>query len=101
MTLSDADLARYRHVGHLTVPGVFERQRTDAVVEDILAWGEQFLADLPPAQRAWYVDGGVKARSVLRIIFSPLCLPRFRTRPAWYVNEETQSDEMSTRSVDI
>jgi ectoine hydroxylase-related dioxygenase (phytanoyl-CoA dioxygenase family) len=71
MTLSDADLARYRHVGHLTVPGVFDRQRTDVVAEDILAWGEHFLADLLPAQRAWYVDGGVKARSVLRKLDNP------------------------------
>ena len=71
MKLSDADLARYRHVGHLTVPGLFERGRTDALVADIQAWGEQFLAELPVEQRAWYVDGGVKARAVLRKLDNP------------------------------
>ena len=44
MDLTEADLARYRHVGHLTVPGVFGERETDAVVEDIQRWGEEFLA---------------------------------------------------------
>lgn len=71
MTLSEADLAFYRHVGHLTVPGVFTASDTDAVVSDIQVWGEEFLADLPAAQRAWYVDGGVQARQVLRKLDNP------------------------------
>jgi phytanoyl-CoA hydroxylase len=70
-TLGDADLARYRHVGHLTVPGVFDAARVAAIVDDIQARGEQFLADLPPEQRAWYVDGGVKERAVLRKLDNP------------------------------
>ena len=36
MDLTEADLARYRHVGHLTVPGVFGEREADAVVEDIV-----------------------------------------------------------------
>ncbi|NLD53873.1 MAG: phytanoyl-CoA dioxygenase family protein [Burkholderiaceae bacterium] len=71
MTLTEADIARYRHVGHLTVPGVFDRDRMTAVIEDIQRWGEEFLAELPSEQRAWYVDGGVKARSVLRKLDNP------------------------------
>lgn len=71
MKLDDHDLAHYRHVGHLTVPGVFSAERTAALVADIEAWGEQFLAELPPGQRAWYVDGGVKARAVLRKLDNP------------------------------
>jgi phytanoyl-CoA hydroxylase len=71
MKLSDTDLARYRHVGHLTVPKLFTAEECDAVVADIQAWGEEFLAELPPAQRAWYVDGGIKARSVLRKLDNP------------------------------
>ena len=57
MPLSEADLAVYRHAGHLTVPGLFDAATTDAVVADIQAWGESFLAGLPAGQRAWYVDG--------------------------------------------
>jgi phytanoyl-CoA hydroxylase len=71
MVLSDADLAHYRHTGHLTVPGVFSAETTAAVVDDIQTWGTQFLADLPADQRAWYVDGGVTARQVLRKLDNP------------------------------
>jgi phytanoyl-CoA hydroxylase len=71
MILTEADKARYRHVGHLTVPGVFGASQTDAVIADIQRWGEEFLAELPAAQRAWYVDGGVVARSVLRKLDNP------------------------------
>jgi phytanoyl-CoA hydroxylase len=71
MPLSEADLAVYRHAGHLTVPGLFDAATTDAVVADIQAWGESFLAGLPAGQRAWYVDGGVTARTVLRKLDNP------------------------------
>lgn len=69
--LNDADVAHYRHVGHVTLPGVFDTARAAEVVADIEAWGEEFLAELPPGQRAWYVDGGVKARTVLRKLDNP------------------------------
>jgi phytanoyl-CoA hydroxylase len=65
------DLAFYRHQGHLTVNGVFTAPEMDAFVRDIEAWGEDFLGALPQAQRAWYVDGGVKARTVLRKLDNP------------------------------
>ena len=39
------DLAFYRHQGHLTVNGVFGAAETDALIADIEAWGESFLAD--------------------------------------------------------
>lgn len=69
--LTDAGRAIYRHVGHLTVPGLLSADEADALVDDINAWGEQFLAGLPAEQRAWYVDGGVKARQVLRKLDNP------------------------------
>ena len=65
------DIGFYRHQGHLTVNGVFSAAEMDAVVRDIEQWGEAFLADLPPEQRAWYLDGGVKARTVLRKLDNP------------------------------
>jgi ectoine hydroxylase-related dioxygenase (phytanoyl-CoA dioxygenase family) len=69
--LTSAQLEFYRKHGHLTVPGVFAPQRMDQIIDDIERWGEEVLADLPPAQRAWYVDGGVKARTVLRKLDNP------------------------------
>jgi len=71
MRLNDADMALYRHLGHITVPGLFDADHTEALIDDIQAWGEAFLADLPAAQRAWYIDGGVKARAVLRKLDNP------------------------------
>lgn len=71
MKVSDAQLAEYRRAGHLTVPEVFEAARMEATIADIERWGETFLANLAPEQRAWYIDGGVKARSVLRKLDNP------------------------------
>lgn len=71
MPLSEGDLAIYRHCGHVTLPGLFDQRTVTALIDDIQAWGEGFLAELPEAQRAWYVDGGVKARSVLRKLDNP------------------------------
>ncbi len=65
------DLAFYRHQGHLTINGVFGSDEMDAVVRDIEQWGEAFLSELPQGQRAWYLDGGVKARAVLRKLDNP------------------------------
>ena len=69
--LSDIERAFYRHQGHLTVNRVFSADEMDTVVRDIEAWGESFLADLPPDQRAWYIDAGVKSRAVLRKLDNP------------------------------
>lgn len=71
MMLTEPDKALYRHFGHLTVPGLFDAHEVDAVIEDIHAWGEEFLAELPPSQRAWFIDGGVTARAVLRKLDNP------------------------------
>mgnify|MGYP003342367559 CR=1 FL=1 len=71
MLLADADRAIYRHCGHLTVPGLLEPEQCIALVEDIQHWGALFLEDLPEHQRAWYVDTGVQARTVLRKLDNP------------------------------
>ena len=61
----------YREKGHVTVPGVFTAAEMDAAIEDIGRWGEEFLRELPAEQRRWYLDGGVKARDVLRKLDNP------------------------------
>ena len=70
-TIDAIDLAFYRHEGHLTVNGIFTPAEMDGIVRDIEAWGTSFLSELPEAQRAWYVDGGVTARTVLRKLDNP------------------------------
>lgn len=71
MALSASELAFYRRAGHVTVPNVISSLEADELIADVEAWGEEFLRDLPPDQRAWYVDGGVKARTVLRKLDNP------------------------------
>jgi ectoine hydroxylase-related dioxygenase (phytanoyl-CoA dioxygenase family) len=61
----------YAKTGHFTVPGVFTAAEMDAAVEDVGRWGEEFLRELPAEQRRWYLDGGVKARDVLRKLDNP------------------------------
>jgi phytanoyl-CoA hydroxylase len=69
--LTPAALARFREHGHVTVPGLLTAAEADHLIAEIHAAGERFLGDLPAAQRAWYVDGGVKAREVLRKLDNP------------------------------
>ena len=64
-------LEEYETTGHTTVPGVFAPAEMDAAIADIERWGEEFLRELPAAQRRWYLDGGVKAKEVLRKLDNP------------------------------
>ena len=65
------DLQAFEATGHATAAGVFTAAEMDAVIEDVGRWGEDFLRELPAAQRRWYLDGGVKAREVLRKLDNP------------------------------
>ena len=51
--------------------GVFTEAEMDAAIHDIEQWGEGFLSTLPAEQRGWFIDGGVKARTVLRKLDNP------------------------------
>jgi ectoine hydroxylase-related dioxygenase (phytanoyl-CoA dioxygenase family) len=65
------NLEEYKDKGHTTVAGVFTAAEMDAAIEDVGRWGEEFLRELPAGQRRWYLDGGVKARDVLRKLDNP------------------------------
>ncbi len=69
--MDGVNLREFQEKGHLTVPAVFEAAEMDTVIEDIGRWGEEFLRELPAAQRRWYLDGGIKARDVLRKLDNP------------------------------
>ena len=70
--LSDEQFAKYRDEGHLTVPGVFTPQETDAAIADAHAWGDEFLCELDDQQRAWYVDGATPNPNALRKLDNPV-----------------------------
>ena len=67
----ELNLEDYKSKGHTTVPGVFMAAEMDSTIEDIGRWGEEFLRELPAEQRRWYLDGGVKAKEVLRKLDNP------------------------------
>lgn len=71
MALGEAARQAYRTTGHVTVEGVFRAEETDRLIADAEAWGEAVLVHLSPEERRWYVDGGVKARTVLRKLDNP------------------------------
>jgi ectoine hydroxylase-related dioxygenase (phytanoyl-CoA dioxygenase family) len=71
MSLAATQLEDFRRAGHLTVAGVFRPEEMDSAIADIERWGEEFLADLPPDRRRWYIDGNVQAREVLRKLDNP------------------------------
>ncbi|MBC7802778.1 MAG: phytanoyl-CoA dioxygenase family protein [Candidatus Parcubacteria bacterium] len=69
--MAGVDKTAYGRAGHYTVPGVFRAAEMDAAIEDVGRWGEEFLRELPAEQRRWYLDGGVKAKEVLRKLDNP------------------------------
>ncbi len=64
-------LPRYRAEGHVTLPGLFPDALMDEALADVTAWGEEALAALSPAERAWYLDTAVADARVLRKLDNP------------------------------
>lgn len=52
--------------------GVFAPERMDRAVGDATAWGNEVLGQLDDKQRAWYLEGGVAMKQVLRKLDNPV-----------------------------
>jgi ectoine hydroxylase-related dioxygenase (phytanoyl-CoA dioxygenase family) len=80
MTLSEAQVAQYRQVGHLTVEGVFAPQAMQAAIADAEAWGDEWVAGLDADKRAWYLEraGQGGARSLRKLDQPVFERPAFR-----------------------
>ena len=72
MALSNAQLERFWADGHVTVPDVFSQAEMNAANADIDAWGEEFMAGMDAAQRAWYLEQGGAQGPILRKLDSPV-----------------------------
>jgi hypothetical protein len=70
--LTEARIAQYRRVGHLTVPDVFSAAEMDEAIVDAHEWGKQFLQGLEERQRFWYIDGGTALPGALRKLDNPV-----------------------------
>lgn len=76
--LNQEQLQSYRDHGHLTVEAVFAADDILTAVADAEDWAEAEIAQLDADGRAWYVEGAVKDRAVLRKLDNPVYL-----RPAF------------------
>jgi ectoine hydroxylase-related dioxygenase (phytanoyl-CoA dioxygenase family) len=62
---------RYFADGHVTVPGVFSQAEMAASIADIMAWGDNFIADLCDEDRSWYLDQSAISSQTLRKMDNP------------------------------
>ena len=81
--LSDDQLRSYGSRGHLTVENVFGADDMAAAVADAEAWAADEIGKLNPTERAWYLEGAIADRAVLRKLDNPIYLrPVFRALAA-------------------
>ena len=71
MSISSADLERYRRAGHLTLAGIFEPAEMAAAVADAVAWAEAFISGLDDAARRWYLEETDAGVATLRKLDNP------------------------------
>ncbi|MFP6771397.1 MAG: phytanoyl-CoA dioxygenase family protein [Alphaproteobacteria bacterium] len=77
--LNQDQVRAYRDKGHLTVAPVFADRDIQTAVADAEAWAGEEISRLDAADRAWYVEGAIKERAVLRKLDNPVYLrPAFR-----------------------
>lgn len=69
--LTPDQLETYQQLGHLTVPDVFNAVEISAALNDIEVWSQEFLAQMQPEQRKWYLEGGGRAAQKLRKLDNP------------------------------
>ena len=80
MSLTPEQIDRYRETGHLTVEGVFAPSAMEQAVADAEKWGDEWVAGLDEAKRAWYLErGGTGGARDLRKLDQPVYeRPAFR-----------------------
>ncbi|MBC8241236.1 MAG: phytanoyl-CoA dioxygenase family protein, partial [Alphaproteobacteria bacterium] len=81
--LNPAQHETYQTLGHLTVANVYGADEMDGAIADAEDWARHEIERLDQAERAWYLDGGVKDRAVLRKLDNPVYWrPAFRALAA-------------------
>ncbi len=82
-TLDPDQLKTYRARGHLTVEGIFGEAEIRAAIADAEIWAKEEIGKLDAGQQAWYVEGAITDRAVLRKLDNPIYLrPAFRSLAA-------------------
>ena len=77
--LSTSELKSYRRTGHLTVLNAFTGGEIDTAVQDAQNWAQAEIGRMNAEDKAWYVEGEVDGRPVLRKLDNPVYLrPAFR-----------------------
>ncbi|SLN27940.1 phytanoyl-CoA dioxygenase family protein [Oceanibacterium hippocampi] len=79
MTMTEQQLETYWLDGHVTVPDVFTAAEMDALVADMIDWGNEFLSGLGEQEKRWYLEDSPAGQAVLRKLDNPVFFrPSFR-----------------------
>ena len=70
--LSDHQTERFRNLGHVTVPDVFDRHMVAAALADVDTWSREYLEQMPRDQRKWYVEQADASGTLLRKLDNPV-----------------------------
>ncbi len=70
--LSPEQIQEFRRTGHLTVPGVFDARLIQAAIDDLTAWGSDFLRNLSEQDRRWYIEQDSGEQAQLRKLDNPV-----------------------------
>ena len=70
--LSEHQLSQFHEEGHVTVDCIFDQHTVAAALEDIEAWGREFLKRMTADQRRWYLEQSDKAGAQLRKLDEPV-----------------------------
>lgn len=77
--LTESQLAAYREFGQLTLPGMLDDNQVHSARAELDRWSEEFLAQLAPEQRSWYLEQRGENCSRLRKLDHPVAdRPLFR-----------------------
>lgn len=69
--LSTEQIDEFRRTGHLTVEPVFSEQEIQVALDDLNAWSSEFVASLPAAKRAWFLEQAGGGKPLLRKLDNP------------------------------
>lgn len=70
-SLTDRQIATFRHDGHVTVSGLFSDRQIDEAVADIEAWSREFLSQLDSDREAWFLETQLDGGQALRKLDNP------------------------------
>jgi phytanoyl-CoA hydroxylase len=67
-----SQIEQYWCEGHVTVEGLFSVEQVSEAIADVEQWQLEFLAELQPEQKQWYLEGVANGEQRLRKLDNPV-----------------------------